>query len=67
MMRETIGVIRILVTVSPLPATDKTFILAALAGVEVIADENQREATLAVIGSKLKEMLDSAGVNYETV
>jgi hypothetical protein len=64
-MRETIGVLRILVAVSPLSPSDKTFILTALAGVEVIADENQREATLAVVGSKLKQMLDDLGVSYE--
>ena len=64
-MQETIQLIRILVAVSPLSPTDKTFILTALSGVEVIADENKREATLAVVGSKLKEMLDGAGVKYE--
>jgi hypothetical protein len=57
--------LRILVAVAPLPPDKKTIVVSALKLLEFVEDENQREATLAVIGSFIKKAFDEAGVKYE--
>lgn len=61
-MLETL---KILVAVAPLPPDKKAIVTAALKVMEFVADENQREATFAVVGSYLKDAFDKAGVKYE--